>query len=170
MLHLTFPDISHKSRYLDMIEEWRNFEEVPTSPANLFMWESYEDFIRLVESKHFFWPESIPSDLLFFMDDDEILGAIDIRHGIDHPALSIDGWAAWHIGYGLRPSARGRWLAKEMLALWLEEARKLSLSEVVISAFEDNPPSWKTIEKCGWKFLKTKEKDRKPLKIYTIQL
>ena len=48
------PDISHKSRYLDMIEEWKNFETIPTSPANLFMGDTFEEFLLLCASKLFF--------------------------------------------------------------------------------------------------------------------
>jgi predicted acetyltransferase len=46
-----------------------------------------------------------------------------------------------------------------MLSLGLEEAQKLGIREVIISAFEDNPASWKTIEKCGGVFLKVIKKD-----------
>lgn len=48
MLHLTFPDISHQSRYLDMIAEWGNFEKIPTSPSALFRGENYEDFLSII--------------------------------------------------------------------------------------------------------------------------
>ena len=160
------PDISHKSRYLDMIEEWKNFETIPTSPANLFMGDTFEEFLLLCASKLFFWKGSVPSDLLLFFDSDILLWAIDIRHSLDHPAIQL----SWHIGYGLRPSARGRWLAREMLRLGLIEAAKLGIKEIMISADEDNPASWKTIEFCGWVYSKTIMKDGKPLKIYWAQI
>jgi predicted acetyltransferase len=57
-----------------------------------------------------------------------------------------------------------------MLSLGLEEARKLGIEKVVVSADETNPASWKTIENCGGVFYDTKEQDRKVLKIYTITL
>jgi predicted acetyltransferase len=47
----------------------------------------------------------VNSTLFFFMLDDYILGAIQIRHHIDHPYLRESGG---HIGYSLRPSARGK--------------------------------------------------------------
>lgn len=36
MLKLEFPNESHKNQYLEMIEEWKNYEK-PTSPGKLFV-------------------------------------------------------------------------------------------------------------------------------------
>jgi len=49
MLKLQFPNISHKSEYLAMIEEWKSFEATPTSPSRLFAGESYEEFLSIIE-------------------------------------------------------------------------------------------------------------------------
>jgi predicted acetyltransferase len=40
----------------------------------------------------------------------------------------------------------------------------------MISANEDNPASWKTIERCGGIFDKIVMKDEEPLKLYYIEL
>lgn len=170
MLHLTFPDISHQSRYLDMIEEWRNFETTPTSPRRLFAGENYEEFLSIVKQDMGDSLRWVNSTLFFFMDDEKILGAIQIRHTIDHPNLSLEWWCGGHIGYGLRPSARGQWLAREMLRLWLTEAQKLGIERVLISAHEDNPASWKTIESSGGEYIKTIDDEGKNLKVYWIKL
>ena len=168
MLHLTFPNISHRDRSLAMIEEWWAFESIPTSPSRLFAWESYEDFLHIVDDDHHIWRlPGIPATLFFFMEDEAILWAISLWHSVDHPDLSLSGSS---ISYWLRPSARGKWLAREMLSLWLIEARKLGIEQVLISADEDNPASWKTIESCGWVFLKKIEKEWRYLKIYTIAI
>jgi hypothetical protein len=49
MLHLSFPNISHKSEYLSMIAEWKAFETTPTSPGRLFAGEDYEEFLSIIE-------------------------------------------------------------------------------------------------------------------------
>ncbi len=164
MLHLISPNISHKSRYLAMIEEWKH-HEIPTSPWALFHWETYEVFLgnRKVDLVSNFF--GVPAILFFFMDDMSILWAIQIRHTLDHlDLLNFHG----HIGYGLRPSARGKWLSREMLSLGLTEAKKLWLDTVMISAYEENIASWKTIERCGWVFDRIIMKEGKSLKIYRI--
>ncbi len=167
MLHLSFPNISHKSRYLEMVEEWKAFE-IPTSPWALFLGGSFESFLDITTTYVTANPKWINSTLFFFMDDETILGAIQIRHQIDHPNTSPEGAWGGHIGYGLRPSARGKGLAREMLKLWLQEAHNLGIEKVLISAYEDNIASWKTIESCGGVFFKTLPKERRILKLYWI--
>ncbi len=170
MLYLTFPDISHQSRYLDMIEEWKAFEATPTSPRKLFAGENYDEFLQIIKKDLTENQKWINGTLFFFMHDEKILGAIHIRHTIDHPNLSLEWWCGGHIGYGLRPSARGQWLAREMLRLWLIEAQKLGIEKILISAHEDNPASWKTIERVGGEYVRTIDDEGKNLKVYWINL
>ena len=169
MLHLTFPNISHKDKYLTMIEEWKH-HEIPTSPWALFHGDTFEEFLDIAKTYVTANPNGINSTLFFVILDEEILGAIQVRHHIDHPRLFIDWECGGHIGYWLRPSARGKWLAWEMLKLGLIEARKLGIEKVLISAYEDNIASWKTIEACAWIFAKMIEKEGKMLKVYWITL
>lgn len=167
MFSLVFPNISHQDRYLAMIAEWQDFEAIPASPTRLFAWESYADFLDMIVTDVTNSSRWVNSTLFFFMQDDGILGAIQIRHHIDHPHLRESGG---HIWYSLRPSARGKWYAQEMLSLGLIEAKKLGIDTVMISAHEDNPASWRTIESCGWILQKIIEKDEKLLRIYSINI
>ena len=58
----------------------------------------------------------VNSTLFFLVDEStrDIIGALHIRHHIDHPKLIETGG---HIGYGVRPSERGKGYAMQMLAL-----------------------------------------------------
>lgn len=80
------------------------------------------------------------------MNDDRILGAIHVRHHINHPKLKVVGG---HIGYGIRPSERRKGYAKEMLRLALSEARTIGLNKVLLTCDENNIGSYKTIEANG---------------------
>lgn len=166
MLHLESPNISHEQVYLEMIEEWKN-HETPTSPWALFRGENFEEFLQGTLDDIIGNLRWVPATLFFFMEDNALLWALQIRHHIDSPNLRETGG---HIGYGLRPSARGKWLAREMLTLGLEEARKLGLDRVLLTADEDNPASWKTIESCWGVFERTAEKDGRTLRRYWITL
>jgi hypothetical protein len=57
-----------------------------------------------------------------------------------------------------------------MLHLGLIEAQKMGINRVLISADEDNPASWRTIEQCGGVLEKVIKKDEKLLKVYWIDL
>ncbi len=170
MFHLTFPNISHKSAYLAMLDEWKAFEPTPTSPRKLFAWEDYEDFLRIISDDLNDKERELNSTLFFFMENKVILGALQLRHHINHPNCSLEWKCGGHIGYGLRPSVRGKWLAKVMLSLGLIEARKIGIEKVLISAHSNNIPSWKTIEWLGGVFVKEIDDEEKKLKVYWISL
>lgn len=166
MSQLQFPNLSHKQSYLDMIAEWKA-AEVPTSPGKLFAGENFEDFLSIVEQDTTNNPDGVNSHLFFLVENDKILWAIQIRHSIDHPRLIEVGW---HIGYGIRPSERGKWYATEMLRLWLLEAQKLGLEKVLITCHEDNIPSAKVIENNGGVFERFAQRDGKQYKRYWINM
>ena len=54
-----------------------------------------------------------------------------------------------HIGYGVRPSARGRGVATAALRLCLAEARARGILRVLLVCDADNPPSRRTILAAG---------------------
>ena len=106
MLTLEFPNKLHKDQYLEMIKEWGEYEKIPTDPDNLFVGANYEDFLQITRDARDNPPEGRVSASLFFIIDstrNRMLGAIDIRHNIDHDFLREIGG---HIGYGIRPSER----------------------------------------------------------------
>lgn len=167
MLRLEIPNTSHEEEYNEMTKEWENFEGRSTSPARLFAWEDFQEFLTEIKkdvTNNYRW---VNSTLFFLMEDDKILGAIQVRHHIDHPNLRDAGW---HIGYGIRPSERRKWYATKMLGLWLKEAKKLGIDKVLISCDDDNIASEKVIINNGGIFRKEVEKDWEMLKTYWITL
>jgi predicted acetyltransferase len=78
-------------------------------------------------------------------EDDEYLGAITLRHSLNDFLLDAGG----HIGYSVRPSARGRGLATWAVAEVLGHARALGLERVLVTCVDDNQASARTIERSG---------------------
>lgn len=81
----------------------------------------------------------------WIVEDGNYLGAISLRHELNDFLLRAGG----HIGYGIRPSARGRGLATWALATVLDEARALGLQRVLVTCDETNLASARTIERNG---------------------
>nr|WP_203589959.1 GNAT family N-acetyltransferase [Streptomyces sp. SID13031] len=77
----------------------------------------------------------------WIVDSERVQGAIALRHHLN-PRTG-------HIGYGIRPSARGQGLATWALAQILEDARRLDLARVLLVCAADNPASARTIEHNG---------------------
>lgn len=78
-------------------------------------------------------------------EKDTYLGAISLRHELNDFLFRAGG----HIGYGIRPSARGRGLATWALRSVLPRARALGLDKVLVTCDDSNPASARVIEKVG---------------------
>ncbi|MFK4084444.1 GNAT family N-acetyltransferase [Kribbella sp. NPDC020789] len=74
-------------------------------------------------------------------EDGRVLGGIGLRHELNE--------RTGHIGYGVRPSARGRGVASWALGAMLGEARALGMGRVLLVCLDDNPGSARTIERNG---------------------
>jgi predicted acetyltransferase len=90
----------------------------------------------------------VPSTTLWWIDGDDYLGRIAIRHRLTPELLDYAG----HIGYDVRPSARRRGHATAMLARALPVAAALGIDRALITCDEDNIGSRKVIESNGGQF------------------
>jgi predicted acetyltransferase len=91
-------------------------------------------------------PGWVPGTELWLEDDaGEIVACVRLRFWLT-PSLEAEGG---HIGYDVRPSARGRGFGSAALRLALPEARLRGLSRVRLTADSDNLPSLRIIERNG---------------------
>jgi predicted acetyltransferase len=81
----------------------------------------------------------------WIVEKERVLGGIALRHHLTDSLLNAGG----HVGYGLRPSARGHGIGTWALTRMLDEARTLALARVLLVCADDNVASAKTIERCG---------------------
>lgn len=87
----------------------------------------------------------------WIVEGDEYLGSIALRHELNDWLRSYGG----HIGYGVRPSARGRGLASAALAQMLVVAAERGLPEVMLTCDVENPASRRVIEHAGGRYEST---------------
>ncbi|BCJ62219.1 GNAT family N-acetyltransferase [Micromonospora endophytica] len=81
----------------------------------------------------------------WIVEDDSVLGAISLRYRLNDFLLRAGG----HIGYGIRPSARGRGLATWALGRVLGHAAARGMDRCLITCHVDNPASARVIERRG---------------------
>ncbi|MDP3733439.1 MAG: GNAT family N-acetyltransferase [Candidatus Daviesbacteria bacterium] len=84
----------------------------------------------------------VPSSEFWFIDNNEFIGRVSIRHKLNDHLLKIGG----HIGYYIRASKRKMGYGKKILKLSLLKARKLGLTKVLVTCDEGNIGSQKIIE------------------------
>ena len=92
----------------------------------------------------------VPSSTFFAIrkSDGRLVGIIDFRRELNDILKSFAG----QIGYGVRPSERGKGYGSEMLRLALQEGSRLGISRpVMISCYGDNEQSRRIILKHGGK-------------------
>ena len=148
---LVEPSAAFKDSYLEMLEEWRQANEKMV-PFVLRM--DSEDFGEMLKELRGYEegigiPDSFVPHSTYWLADEEdsIVGAVNIRHHLNDNLLAIGG----HIGYGVRPGARKKGYASEMLRLALEKTREMGLSKVLVTCNKDNIGSAKTILNNGGK-------------------
>jgi RimJ/RimL family protein N-acetyltransferase len=101
----------------------------------------------------------------WIVEDDRVQGGIALRHSNN----DFVRWAG-HVGYGIRPSARGRGLAAWALTRILIEAKSQGSTRLLAVCAPDNEASAKTIERCGGVFESVQDTNFGPLRRYWFDL
>ena len=87
----------------------------------------------------------VPDTELWWVEGEEFLGRIAIRHRLTPTLLEVGG----HIGYDVRPSARRRGHATAMLRRALAIAEELGIERALITCDPENIGSRTVIERNG---------------------
>lgn len=154
ILELQFPNESHRKMYVKAMEEMKKNWETLKHPDGTFDYNNidFDGVLMKVESDKT-WTVSwrVPATTLFLVDvsRDVLIGAINIRHHIEHPNLVFRNG---HIWYGILPSEQRKWYGTTILQLGLKEARKLWIQKVLITCNSSNEASQRVIEKNNWVF------------------
>lgn len=99
----------------------------------------------------------VPCTFLWVVEGDEYLGSVSFRHGLNDFLRTKGG----HIGYSVRPSARGRGHASTALRQTLELAAEMGHEQVLITCTEDNTASRRIIEGVGGEYEDSREGTRR---------
>lgn len=117
--------------------------------ANAASFEEWLDGIRLNSREETVRKGLVPATTYLALNEEgRLVGMIDIRHRLNDHLFAFGG----HIGYSVRKSERRRGYAAQMLALALNEAKKLGIDRVLVTCSRGNIASEKTILKNGGVF------------------
>ena len=137
----------YREQITDMLDEWNATGEkiIPYAIRRI----DYRDFDYYCENLEVKDTSGglVPDSTFFCLDEerDRIVGAVNIRHYLND-ALRQNGG---HIGDGVRPSERRKGIATKMIALALNECRKLGIEKVLMVCDKDNIGSAKSIQNNG---------------------
>lgn len=141
----------YREQLADMIDEWKRDQEINNtnhSPWAIFKndYHDFDNYLKNIETQDA--EDGLVPDSTFFCLDEErniFVGAVNIRHYLNEGLLLTGG----HIGDGIRPSERRKGFATAMIALALDECRKLGISRVLMTCDKDNIGSAKSIINNG---------------------
>ena len=146
-LRLVNACVEYRSQIADMLDEWNaTGEKIIPYAIRRLDYHDFEYYCENLEVKD--ESQGIVPDSTFFCLDEErniIVGAVNIRHYLNE-ALLLNGG---HIGDGIRPSERRKGYATAMIALALEECKKLGIYKVLMVCYKDNIGSAKSIQNNG---------------------
>ncbi len=113
-------------------------------------------------------PQGFVPNTTFWLVDErrQILGAANLRHRLTRRLLHCGG----HIGYGIRPSARGNGHATWLLEQMLRKAAGRGLRRVLLTCLAKNEASRRVIERCGGRFRNEVDTPEGPTRRYWIAL
>ena len=137
----------YKTQLFDMMEEWlaveQHFSPYAIRRLDYHDFDYYLKNLETTEEKD----GRVPDSVFFCLDVDRniFVGAVNIRHYLTDALLYTGG----HIGDGVRPSERRKGYATAMIALALDECRKLGLDRVLMTCDKTNVGSAKSIIKNG---------------------
>ena len=90
-------------------------------------------------------PGHVPSTTLWWVEGEEYLGRLAIRHRLTPRLLDLGG----HIGYDVKPSARRHGHGTAMLAAALPVTHALGIDPALVTCDESNLGSRRVIEASG---------------------
>lgn len=147
-LRLISPSREFEPSYRSLVAEIKARGERPIPFPLGFPHDDFDELIVRLEqsSKGHGLPEGfVPNSTFWVVTQSEIVGVSNVRHSLT-PRLREEGG---NIGYGVRPSFRGRGLGVELLRQTLGKARDLGLTKVLLTCGKDNIASVRVILSNG---------------------
>ncbi|MGA8790669.1 MAG: GNAT family N-acetyltransferase [Paenarthrobacter sp.] len=151
------PSASFHASWLASWDEWGTLEQDGSAAfvaarynLDLRQRSDFSEWINLLHElpkKSFQPPEGLANQsTIWVVEGSSYLGSASLRHSLANDYLTEVGG---NIGYGIRPSARGRGLAKLALKGALQEGSSLGMERVLVTCKQPNVASARTIEACG---------------------
>ena len=148
-VNLILPSIEYKDEIMDYRKEFIENQDNLAGTSYLINHANFEEWLSSVNNnsqKKTVKEGSVPATTFIAVSQEgSLVGMMSIRHQLNDYLFHFGG----HIGYSVRKSERQKGFATEMLAMALNECKKLKINRVLITCDKDNLASAKTILNNG---------------------
>ena len=174
-LYLEEPTINRKKEAKEYVEEFKKYNEKYSGIGKLkeiennIKYEEYLKYLDKMKDEEYTKKHNDVQQTTYFLvrkSDNKIIGITNLRHYLNEKLLKCGG----HIGYGIRPSERGKGYGKIALSLTLKEAKKINLKEVRVDCLDNNKASVKIIEANKGKKYKSIIKNGDKINLYIFEM
>ena len=144
------PGMKRKEQAVAFIREFQAYKSEINGTGGLHRYlDDYAGWLEKLSADYVRTPEEkkVPARTYFLIreNDDAIIGMSNIRLALNEKLRRYGG----HIGYGIRPTERGKGYNKINLYLALKVCDHYGIKSVFLDADLNNPASWKTMEALG---------------------
>jgi len=150
---LVFPTAAARESFLEALAEYRAegryLDLRPAALSDPAAFARWVDELRSQAREDTPRPPSrVPTTVLWWVAGDTYLGRLAIRHRLNAGLRQIGG----HIGYDVRPSARGQGHGTAMLQAALPFAARLGIDPALVTCDRANVASRRVIEAAGGRY------------------
>lgn len=150
-LKLVLPNARFRDSFLAAYEECSGREKndwiyLGPDGNEEIIYNHFDEYVAtLYEREHIAPPHFVRGRTYWAISGDYIVGRIGLRYELNEFLSSYGG----HIGYIVRPSARGNGVASAMLASVLATPEARQIGKLLLTCDEDNTASERVIRKNG---------------------
>jgi len=147
-IKLATPSERFKQSYLELVRE---FEDASENYIPFIIGEERTNYSRLLQRLDQYKlgigiPSGFVSHSTFFLVlKSNVFGVVNIRHSLTPSLLRRGG----HIGYGIRPTERGKGYSRIILGQALTQCRSMGIGRVLVTCDKSNQRSARSIISNG---------------------
>ena len=170
-MKLVNPTIKYKDSYLNLVKNAKENGDISEMGNAYRENETFETMIIRLKNRSKGKNISkldVPSSIKWIIENDEIVGTIDLRHQLNKSYYERLG----HIAYYIHPLKRKKGYATKALGLAIKWYKKKPINQILITCYSDNKASKKVSLKNGGVFEKSvvDKKTNKTINRYLITI
>lgn len=152
-MKLVNPKVKYKTSYLDLVKAAKDNGDISEMGNAYRENETFDEMIKRLKDRSKginIAKLDVPSSMKWIIENDEVVGTIDLRHILNKNYFERLG----HVAYYIHPLKRNRGYATKALSLAIKWYKKMPINKILITCYSDNEASKKVILNNGGVFEK----------------